>query len=40
MAQHMYRNMKEFGLPLLTWRAGKQGIVHVIGPELGLSSRV
>jgi 3-isopropylmalate/(R)-2-methylmalate dehydratase large subunit len=37
MAQHMYRNMKEFGLPLFDMSTGKQGIVHVIGPELGLT---
>src|SRR2546422_6792742 len=37
MAQHMYRNMKEFNLPLFDMASGKQGIVHVIGPELGLS---
>src|ERR671923_328721 len=37
MAQHMYRNMKEFGLPLFDMASGRQGIVHVIGPELGLS---
>src|SRR5260370_11581647 len=37
MAQHMYRNRKEFGLPLFDMATGKQGIVHVIGPELGLS---
>src|SRR3989442_3504728 len=37
MAQHMYRNMKEFGLPLFDMASGKHGIVHVIGPELGLS---
>src|SRR5438034_6601184 len=37
MAQHMYRNMKEFDLPLFDMASGKQGIVHVIGPELGLS---
>ncbi len=37
MAQHMYRNMKEFGLPLFDMATGKQGIVHVIGPELGLT---
>src|ERR1700682_1237351 len=37
MAEHMYRNMKEFGLPLFDMATGKQGIVHVIGPELGLS---
>src|SRR6266446_4478448 len=37
MAAHMYKNMKEFGLPLFDMASGKQGIVHVIGPELGLS---
>src|SRR3989454_6744123 len=37
MARHMYRNMQEFGLPLFDMASGKQGIVHVIGPELGLS---
>jgi 3-isopropylmalate/(R)-2-methylmalate dehydratase large subunit len=37
MAVHMYRNMKEFGLPLFDMQSGRQGIVHVIGPELGLS---
>ena len=37
MAVHMYRNMKDFGLPLFDMSTGKQGIVHVIGPELGLS---
>src|SRR6266513_1428101 len=37
MAQHIYRNMKEFGLPRFDMASGKQGIVHVIGPELGLS---
>src|SRR5438094_515164 len=37
MAQHMYRNMKEFGLPLFDMASGKQRLAHVIGPELGLS---
>src|SRR5262245_27795978 len=37
MAEHMYRNMKEFGLPLFDMASGRQGIVHVIGPELGLT---
>src|SRR5204862_986492 len=37
MAVHMIRNTKEFGLPLFDMATGKQGIVHVIGPELGLS---
>ena len=37
MAVHMIRNMKEFKLPFFDMSTGKQGIVHVIGPELGLS---
>src|SRR5205823_13195898 len=37
MAAHMIRNSKEYGLPLFDLDSGKQGIVHVIGPELGLS---
>jgi 3-isopropylmalate/(R)-2-methylmalate dehydratase large subunit len=37
MAQHMYRNMKDFNLQLFDMSTGKQGIVHVIGPELGLT---
>jgi len=37
MAVHMIRNMKEFNLPLFDMATGKQGIVHVIGPELGLT---
>jgi 3-isopropylmalate/(R)-2-methylmalate dehydratase large subunit len=37
MAEHMIRNTKEAGLPLFDMASGKQGIVHVIGPELGLS---
>ncbi len=37
MAAHMYRNMKDFGLNLFDMTTGKQGIVHVIGPELGLT---
>jgi 3-isopropylmalate/(R)-2-methylmalate dehydratase large subunit len=37
MAVHMIRNAKDFGVPLFDMPSGKQGIVHVIGPELGLS---
>ncbi len=37
MAAHMIRNSREFGLPLFDMASGRQGIVHVIGPELGLS---
>ena len=31
------RNVKDFGVKLLDMGSGKQGIVHVIGPELGLT---
>ena len=31
------RNCEEFGIPLYGMRSRRQGIVHVIGPELGLS---
>ena len=31
------RNAQEFGVPLYSLGNGKQGIVHVIGPELGFS---
>ena len=31
------RNCAEFGVPLYGMRSRRQGIVHVIGPELGLS---
>src|SRR5262245_16433030 len=37
MAVHMIRNAKDFGVPLFDLDSGRQGIVHVIGPELGLS---
>src|SRR5438477_242790 len=37
MAVHMIRNAKDYGVPLFDMATGKQGIVHVIGPELGLS---
>jgi 3-isopropylmalate/(R)-2-methylmalate dehydratase large subunit len=37
MAEHMIRNTRDFGLPLFNLDSGRQGIVHVIGPELGLS---
>jgi 3-isopropylmalate/(R)-2-methylmalate dehydratase large subunit len=30
-------NCKEYGIPLFDFDSGKQGIVHVIGPELGLT---
>src|SRR5947207_4498711 len=31
------RNCQEFGVPLYDIHSAKQGIVHVIGPELGLT---
>ncbi|HEY8467711.1 MAG TPA: 3-isopropylmalate dehydratase large subunit [Solirubrobacterales bacterium] len=31
------RNCEEFGIPLFTIGSDRQGIVHVIGPELGLT---
>jgi 3-isopropylmalate/(R)-2-methylmalate dehydratase large subunit len=37
MAVHLTRNTREFGLPFFDVDSGRQGIVHVIGPELGLS---
>jgi 3-isopropylmalate/(R)-2-methylmalate dehydratase large subunit len=37
MAAHMYKNMKDFNLNLFDMATGKQGIVHVIGPEQGLT---
>ncbi len=37
MAEHMIRDTKEFGVPLFDMASGRQGIVHVIGPELGLT---
>ena len=37
MAAQMIRNSKDFGLPLFDLDSGRQGIVHVIGPELGLT---
>jgi 3-isopropylmalate/(R)-2-methylmalate dehydratase large subunit len=37
MALHLVRNCREFGVPLFDLDSGRQGIVHVIGPELGLT---
>ena len=31
------RNCQEFGVPLFDFESGKQGIVHVIGPEQGVT---
>jgi len=37
MAVHLIRNCEEFGIQLFNSGSGRQGIVHVIGPELGLT---
>jgi 3-isopropylmalate/(R)-2-methylmalate dehydratase large subunit len=37
MTVHLVRNCREFGIPLFDLESGRQGIVHVIGPELGLT---
>jgi 3-isopropylmalate/(R)-2-methylmalate dehydratase large subunit len=37
MTVHLVRNCKDFGVPLFDLDSGRQGIVHVIGPELGLT---
>jgi 3-isopropylmalate/(R)-2-methylmalate dehydratase large subunit len=37
MAVHLIRNATESGVPLFDLDSGRQGIVHVIGPELGLT---
>jgi 3-isopropylmalate/(R)-2-methylmalate dehydratase large subunit len=41
MAEAMFaaleRNCRDFGIPLYDHGTGRQGIVHVIGPELGLT---
>jgi 3-isopropylmalate/(R)-2-methylmalate dehydratase large subunit len=37
MASSLERNCRDFGIPLWTPDTAEQGIVHVIGPELGLT---
>ncbi|MBI3457797.1 MAG: 3-isopropylmalate dehydratase large subunit [Candidatus Rokubacteria bacterium] len=37
MTVHLVRSCREFGIPLFDLDSGRQGIVHVIGPELGLT---
>jgi 3-isopropylmalate/(R)-2-methylmalate dehydratase large subunit len=37
MAVALERNCRDAGIPLWTPESGEQGIVHVIGPELGLT---
>ena len=37
MTSALERNCREHGIPLFDLASGAQGIVHVIGPELGLT---
>src|SRR3989304_4818696 len=37
MTVHLVRNCQEFDIRLFDLNSGMQGIVHVIGPELGLT---
>jgi 3-isopropylmalate/(R)-2-methylmalate dehydratase large subunit len=37
MASTLEKNTADFGVPLFDFSTGKQGIVHMIGPELGLT---
>ncbi len=37
MAQSLERNCRDHNIPLFDLASGRQGIVHVIGPELGLT---
>ncbi len=37
MTAALERNCREHGIPLFDLASGAQGIVHVIGPELGLT---
>src|SRR3989338_4461367 len=37
MMKHHEKNCKEFGIKLFNIDSGMQGIVHIIGPELGLT---
>lgn len=37
MSKTLSQNVKEFGIPFFDTSTGKQGIVHVIGPQLGLT---
>ncbi len=37
MTVHLTRNARQSGVPLFGLDSGRQGIVHVIGPELGLT---
>lgn len=37
MSATLEHNVKEFGIPFFGPKTGRQGIVHVVGPELGLT---
>lgn len=37
MTQALEENVKDFGIQFFDTQSGKQGIVHVIGPELGIT---
>jgi 3-isopropylmalate/(R)-2-methylmalate dehydratase large subunit len=37
MLVHLTRNTAEFRVPFFDFASGRQGIVHVVGPELGLT---
>jgi 3-isopropylmalate/(R)-2-methylmalate dehydratase large subunit len=37
MAAHLERNCRDFGITLFDLASGRQGVIHVIGPELGLT---
>lgn len=37
MMQAIERNTKDFGVNFFNFETGKQGVVHIIGPELGLT---
>lgn len=37
MLQHLEKNAKDFGLRYFSPEAGEQGVVHVVGPENGLT---
>lgn len=37
MMRAIEKNSMEFGIPFFNFESGRQGIVHVVGPELGLT---
>ena len=40
MTRALEENCREHGIPLFDLSSGRQGIVHVIGPELGLTQQI